>query len=295
MKTLLGAFFRSIGLLIAHLPLRAREALAVVLAALWFDVFRIRRRVALENLEIAYPEKSLKERTHIARESIRNLGQTMIEFAFFPTFKKSDVPLYFDIEGEEFVKAVLAEGKGAILLSLHIGSGDFAVAAVSQLGYPTYLISKEFKSKWLNDLWFGMRALHGTRFIAPEKSSFEILRALKRNGLVFFILDQWMGPPSGVRTQFFGKETGTALGLAIIAGRTKVPVIPCYTWHKSGGRHGIVFEKPIPFIEAGDDSSPKAKNIAVMTQIYTDKIEEIIRRHPEQWMWIHRRWKEFRD
>jgi KDO2-lipid IV(A) lauroyltransferase len=153
------------------------------------------------------------------------------------------------------------------------------------------LISKEFKSRWLNDLWFGMRRKHGTRFIAPEKSSFEILRALRRNELVVFVLDQFMGPPIGVRTRFFGKETGTAMGCALMADRTHSPVVPCYTYRKEDGRHVMVFEKPIEFLDHG----LRDQNIAVMTQIYTDKIEAIVRKHPGQWMWIHRRWKEFRE
>jgi KDO2-lipid IV(A) lauroyltransferase len=136
-----------------------------------------------------------------------------------------------------------------------------------------------------------MRRKHGTRFISPEKSSFEILRALRRNEIVIFVLDQFMGPPIGVRTRFFGKETGTAAGCALMAGRTGAPLIPCCTYRRSDGRHVAFFEAPIPFLDDG----LREKNIAVMTQIYTDKIESYVRLYPGQWMWIHRRWKEFRE
>jgi KDO2-lipid IV(A) lauroyltransferase len=294
MKWLLGLYFRVLSWLVAALPVRWRERIGDFIGFVWFDVLRLRRKIAIENVGVAFPEKSLREQTAIARSSLRHLGRTLVEYTLFPFFQKDDFDRHFSVTGNEHVEAALARGHGAIFLTLHLGSGDFAIAGLSRIGYRTHLISKEFKARWLNEMWFGMRARHGTKFISPEKSSFDILRALRRNEIVIFVLDQWMGPPVGVRTLFFGKQTGTAMGLAIIASRTKAPVIPCYTWREGNGRHAIVFEKPIESKEFAD-SSEREQNIAVMTQIYTDKIEEIIRRHPEQWMWIHRRWKVFRD
>lgn len=292
MKPLIGLCFKSFSFLISRLPWRVRDAFAVTIGILWFDVFRIRRQVAIDNLAIAFPEMSLADRTRLARASLGHMGRTLMEFTLFPFLQKHDIPRLFEIENLEIFERALKDGKGALLLSLHIGNGDFATAAMSRLGYQMSLISKEFKARWLNDLWFGMRQKHGTQFISPEKSSFEILRALKRNRGVLFVLDQFMGPPIGVRTRFFGKETGTAAGLALLASRTGAPVIPSYTYRLGNGKQIIRFEDPI--VVQLDDRL-KDQNITVMTQAYTDKLEEIIRRHPEQWMWIHRRWKEFRE
>ncbi len=291
MKLLIGSFARLLGFFIAHLPRPARNFLGDALAFFWFDVLRIRRRIAVDNVTIAFPDKSLPERTAIARASLRNLGRTLMEYSLFPYLKAERVNDRFAIHGEEHLKTALNLGKGAMLATLHLGNGDLAIAGLSLRGYKVSLISKEFKTRWLNDLWFGMRMRLGTKFIAPEKSSFDILRALKRNEIVIFVIDQWMGPPVGVRTQFFGKTTGTAMGLAIMQGRTQSPVIPCYTWRRDDGRHEMVFLPAVPYQDVGD----KEKNIAVMTQIYTDRVEDAIRLHPGQWMWIHRRWKEFRD
>jgi KDO2-lipid IV(A) lauroyltransferase len=233
------------------------------------------------------------ERVRIARASLSNLGRAIVEYALFPFLTAKDASRWLEIEGGEHVDKVLhASGaRGAIFLGLHLGNGDFAIGLLSLAGWPMNLISKEFKAKWLNDLWFGMRKRLGTKFISHQKSSFDILRALKRNEIVIFVLDQYMGPPIGVRTQFFGHTTGTAMGLALMADRTHAPVIPCYTYRKADGKHVAVFDKPIEYL----DNGPRQENIATMTQVYTDKIEEIVRKHPEQWMWIHRRWKEFRD
>jgi KDO2-lipid IV(A) lauroyltransferase len=291
MKQLIGLFFKALSFVISHLPRFLREGIATGIGILWFDVLRIRRDVALANLQIAFPEMPLAERTRIARASLVGMGRTIVEFTYFPFFSRKDVDRLFVIEGLEYVQEARKLGKGVIFLSMHLGNGDYAGSALSLTGLPLHLISKEFKARWLNDMWFGMRKKHGTRFISPEKSSFDILRALKRNEIVIFVLDQFMGPPIGVRTMFFGKETGTAAGLALMAGRTGAPVIPSYTYRRPDGKVAAVFEAPIPYLDDG----PRDRNIAVMTQAYTDKIESIVRRHPEQWMWIHRRWKEFRD
>jgi Kdo2-lipid IVA lauroyltransferase/acyltransferase len=268
-----------------------------MLGIVWFDVLRIRRRVAIENVAIAYPELSRADAVGMARSSLRHMGRTIFEFALFPFFKVESVPRVFDVQGLEYLEAAFAKEKGVLMLGLHLGNGDLGIAALSRLGWPVSLISKTFRTKWLNDLWFGMRAKHGTQFISPEKSSFQILRALKSKRAVFFVLDQFMGPPIGCRTKFFGRETGTAMGLAIMAERSGAPVVPAYTYRQPNGRHMIVFESEIAWQDASRSSQKRDEahdeNIASMTQIYTDRIEAIVRRHPEQWMWIHRRWKNF--
>jgi Kdo2-lipid IVA lauroyltransferase/acyltransferase len=291
MKQLLGLLCKSLSFLIACLPKGARDFIGDIIGFLWFDVFRIRRNVAIQNVGVAFPEMSESDRVKMARWSLRHMGRTIVEYSLFPFFSRKKADQLFRYEGLEQVDEVLKLGKGAIFVTLHLGNGDLAISALSKRGYPISLISKEFKSRWLNDLWFGMRRKHGTQFISAEKSSFDILRTLKRNGIVVFVLDQFMGPPIGVRTLFFGKETGTALGCALMAGRTGTPVFSTYTYRADDGKHVAVIEELIPFL----DNGPREKNIAIMTQVYTDKIESIVRRHPEQWMWIHRRWKEFRD
>lgn len=286
----------AVSFLLASLPRSARSFLGDIIGILWFDVFRIRRRVAIENVAIAYPYLSRREQSRMARWSLRHMGRSLIEYSLFPFFRSEDIPEHFTIRGKEHLESAYAEGKGVMILGLHLGNGDFGIAAMSRMGWPVSLISKNFKSKWLNDLWFGMRAKHGTQFISPEKSSFQILRALKAKRAVFFVLDQFMGPPIGCRTRFFGRETGTAMGLALMAERSGSPVVPAYTYREVNGKHVIVFEPAIAWQDASQVLGREVshdENIASMTQIYTDKIENMIRQHPEQWMWIHRRWKNF--
>jgi KDO2-lipid IV(A) lauroyltransferase len=293
MRRLIGSLCKAVSWLISQLPVPVRLAIGDAIGVLWFDILRIRRKTAIDNVGIAFPEMPLGERTVLARSSLRHMGRSIVEYALFPFINSGNLERFFVLEGKEFIDEALKAGRGVLILTLHVGNGDLAVSALSRWGYRMNLISKVFKTRWLNELWFGMRRKHGTEFIAPEKSSFEILRALKRNESVVFVLDQFMGPPVGVRTKFFGRETGTAAGLALFYERTKAPVVPCVTYRRPDGRHVVRFEAPVSV--QGLDDRPRDENIRALTQAYTDKLEEIVRRHPDQWMWIHRRWKEFRE
>jgi KDO2-lipid IV(A) lauroyltransferase len=280
---------RVLGIIVLTVPRFVWVGLAWALALLWFDVFRIRRSVAVANVLRAFPEFDHNKANRIARASIYHLAMNLVEFVYMPVFEARHLSRFFVMHGYHHLETARSNGRGALLLGLHLGNGDFSIAALSRSGMPVHLISKEFKARWLNRLWFGMRGRHGTRFIPVEKSSFDILRALRNNELVIFVLDQFMGPPSGVPTKFFGHPTGTAAGLAVFADRTRSPVIPCFTYRDTSGISHMVFEAPLPFVEG----TTKEDTVARMTQIYTDEVERIVRLHPEQWMWIHRRWKNF--
>jgi KDO2-lipid IV(A) lauroyltransferase len=275
--------------LLACVPQPIRHFLGGLLGLLWFDILRIRRRVALENLKLAFPQWTDAQRRRCARQSLKNMGATLLNYVLLRFMTAEYGDRYFIVEGLEHWENARKLGRGVLLLSMHVGQGDLGVAVLSRRGFPFYLISKEFKSAWLNKIWFGIRARNGTRFISFHKSLFDILRAVRENAGIIFVIDQFMGPPSGVQVTFFGQPTGTAKGLAMIAERTESPVLPLYTYRLDDGRNVVVFEKPIPFQDQGE----KNQNIQVMTQIYTDKIEEIVRKYPNQWMWIHKRWKTF--
>jgi KDO2-lipid IV(A) lauroyltransferase len=131
------------------------------------------------------------------------------------------------------------------------------------------------------------------RFIDPhgETTAFEILKALKRGAGVIFVIDQYMGKPFGIKTRFFGIETGTAYGLALFVMKTGAPVIPVYSREGEDGKLHLIFEPAVDVpAREGED---KEAAILRRTQTYNDVIESIVRRHPEEWLWVHRRWKHF--
>lgn len=263
-------------------------------------MFRIRRNIVIDNISKAYPELDKKQVLKIGRRSMMTLGIGIVDVFCLPFANEKWLKKNVVVEGEKNIQEALKKGKGFFALGAHMGSGDMGLTALNYLfnnsqsvnekRLKVNLITKRFKNQWLNDYWFKVRQKHGTNLIEDRKSSFDILRALKRNEMVIFVLDQFMGPPLGVKTQFFGRETGTAMGLALLVEKTQVPVLPCYSYLRGDGKIVSVFEKEIPLQDFGS----RNKTIEEMTQIYTQKIEEIVRKYPEQWMWVHRRWKEFK-
>lgn len=270
-------------------PQALRWSFAVFLGTLWFDVFRLRRFTILKNLTIAFPEKSFEERKRIARLSMYNLCYNFVEFCLMPFMNQKWLRKHVVFHGLENYERAKAKGKGVFLFSLHIGNGDVGCAAMSLHGLRIHLISKRFKNSFLNGLWFGVREKMGTRFLEPHGPSlaFDLLRACRQNETVIFVIDQFMGRPYGIETTFFGRKTGTAYGLALFALKTKAPVLPVYTYRDAQLRTHIVFEEEVQ-VEKIED---KDLQIRHMTQKYNDRVESIVRRYPEQWMWVHRRWK----
>lgn len=290
---LLGYFLKLFAGFIWLLPRRLQLLSGDLLAVFAFDILRFRRKIVMENLDIAFPEKQASEKIKIARESYRNLGRGLIEYSFFSFLTKNWVNKNFEIHGLRNYAELASQEKGVLLLTLHLGNGDLALAGLAASGFPVHLISKHFNSQWLNKLWFGVREQIGMKFIPEEKSSFQILRALKNNSMVVFVLDQFMGPPVGVATKFFGRQTGTAAGLALFSLKTGLPVLPGYTFRKSDGKIVVVFEEAIKSFSQGTSGGDLDKDIVRLTQLYSDKLESIVRKHPDQWMWLHRRWKTF--
>jgi KDO2-lipid IV(A) lauroyltransferase len=290
MKYLVGSLSKVLAFLIHFMPLGFRNLLGDCIGILWFDILRVRRSIVLDNLKTAFPDLSLKEREFLGRKSLKNFGRGIVDYSHLPFINKNNYKQYIEVQNTHYVYEALKRGKGVCLLSLHLGNGDLGGAGLALSGMPIHLISKEFKLKWLNELWFTARARLGVKFIPPRNSTYSILGKLKANEVVIFVNDQFMGPPIGVKTTFFGKETGSAMGLSVIARRKKVPVIPVYCYRKENGQQVVSCDREIEF----EEQSKKSETIRYMTQKYNDKIEQLIKKHPDQWMWVHRRWKEFK-
>jgi KDO2-lipid IV(A) lauroyltransferase len=263
--------------------------LGKLLGLTWFYLVRIRRGQVFSGLHLAFPELSDGQRYQIAKLNYINYGQSFIETLMIPCLSQNFLNSQIEWYGFENYLAAQNKGKGVFLLTLHMGSWELMSVAGVRRGVPLYNITKKFKASGINKAWVDLRLNQGLKLISEEKSTFEILRVLKKGAAVGFILDQFMGPPPGVKTVFFGKETGTASGLALFADRTGVPVLPVYNFRTNEGKINIVFEPELNFMEQGDTR----KNISFMTQLYTSKIEDIVKKHPEQWLWLHRRWKPF--
>jgi KDO2-lipid IV(A) lauroyltransferase len=275
--------------LILHSPRRFQLFLGDQLGDLAYFLAKTRKQVVDENLQRAFPELSASERVELSKKHFRHLGKMLIEYLWSPALRRKDLDRLFVMEGKENFAEALKQGKGAFLLGSHIGSGDISIIMTHLSGFPLHLIGKRTKIHWVTRLLFGLREIHGVTALPEESAMLSIFRALKKNEIVIFVLDQFMGPPVGIETQFFGHETGTALGLAIFAEKTKAPVLQVWNYRDDDGRIHIVVEKPLSLNFEG----PRDEVHQALTQKFTDEIERTIRLKPEQWFWVHKRWKPF--
>lgn len=281
-----------IGFFFFFCPLFVRLFLVKIFSWFIYDLLKFRRWTLLKNISIAFPEKTKAEKHQIAKNSIKNLALGLFEFLSLSWVSQDWQQQNVFFDGLENYNNAKNQNKGVLLLSLHLGNGDYGCAMFAFRAIDIYLISKKFKAKWINDFWFGVREKMGVRFIDPHgsKTPFEILSALKAKKGVIFVLDQFMGKPYGIETTFFGRKTGTAYGLALFAIKSKAPVVPVYTYRDQSLRLHVVFDPEIKYFGTSEN---RDLQIIEMTQNYNQWIEEKVKSYPDQWMWIHRRWKKW--
>lgn len=273
------------------LPWWVNRALGHALAFIWVDLFRIRKKIVFDNIEIAFPGTSEKTKLSWMQHSLYILCRGFFDLAKIPTLTDQWIDDNVVFHGQKTLAPF--ENQGLLVMSLHIGSGDLAAAIISRRLKPLSLISKRFKNKFLDEFWFSLRQKSKSEFIDAhgKNNSFEILRALKRKRGVVFVIDQYMGKPYGIKTDFFGRTTGSAYGLALFAQKTKTPALPIYSyWDQSEKLHICVG----PVIDLSDlISEDTDRNNLQITNRFNNVLEDIIKQNPSQWMWVHRRWKAF--
>lgn len=292
---LLVQFFVKIATAVSILfPRQVLRKMGSWVGFLWFDVFGFRRQIVLDNLKLAFPEWTDEQRLAVGRESVYQLGYNFAEIFTIPAMDQKWLEKNAVIEGWENLEKASAENKGVFFLTLHLGNGDMGANTVAMRGQEIYIITKRFKTQWFNDMWFAVRGSQGVKYIDAHSpnNAFEILKALKKKAALVFVLDQYMGKPFGIASTFFGKRTGTAYGLALFVQKTKAPVLPIYTYEGTDKKLHTVIEPAMDLANCVVDD--KDQTISNMTQAFNDKLESIIRKHPEQWMWVHRRWKDFK-
>ena len=288
---------RKLGNLFSHLlsyfwrflPWSANLYCARVLAFIWVDIFKIRLSVIYDNLKTAFPLITAPEQAMIAKKSMVALCRSFFDVIRIPFLTDQWIDENVIFEGQAQIDRIKAEDSGLFFLSLHLGSGDLAGVIVSRRIKPMTLITKRFSNQFLDAFWFGLRERSESRFInAHDKNNaFQILGDLKRKRGVAFVLDQFMGMPYGVESRFFNVTTGTAYGLALFARKTSKPVYPLYTYWDSDNKLHICID------EAIDLTRELSETNQVITNKFNSVLENIISKHPEHWMWVHKRWKTF--
>lgn len=285
--------FRVISRLFHLLPVSVRHFLSEVLTWIWWDVLQVRKLVVHRNLRIAFRTWTREERLALGRRSIQHLSGNLWDLLLVPAADEKWAEKNVKWFGEEHLKAALAQGKGVLLLGMHMDSGDMAATCLALRGYRIHLITKRFKSKLTDWLWFALRKKPGVSYMEAHgsKTAYDVLSALKKNEIVVFVNDQQMGPPYGIKARFFGRSTGTAFGLALFALKTGAPIIPLYILRQPDWTQHVMVEAELRYDFA--ETLSRDEKVQALTQLVTDQIESIVRRWPESWMWVHRRWKDF--
>ena len=281
-------FLRHLGTLAQALPLCISLALGATLGSIVFHILRIRRRVALRNLRLAF-RNALSEREirRIAIRLYRNIGRSLVELLRFPLLTPERVRKLVAFDHVERLDRVTRSGKGAILLTGHFGNWELMASAIAHRTRPFGVLVAPLKNRPIDDLAHVYRRAGRLLPIPTGTSVRKLLRRLRRGEFVGLVADQDAGR-DGLFVEFFGRPASTAQGPALLAHRENLPILMSFIVREPGGRHRVFFE-PVPDELSDDPSSPKA--IRRITEYYTHMLESYVRRYPDHWFWVHRRWK----
>jgi KDO2-lipid IV(A) lauroyltransferase len=245
-------------------------------------------RFAEANLRLALPELTEPQRQAIRRGVFRNLGRLLGETSQFPKFNRANIEKIVVYEGLQNYLDAVAQGRGVILLTGHIGAWELSVFAHSIYGYPMSFLKRNVDNPLVEELAESRRARFGNRSIDKKGSVREVLKTLKAGGVVGILADLNATREEGVFCDFFGIPACTTAGVATLALRTGAVVLPGYLiWDETARIHRLHFDPPIETLNTGNQKD----DVQINTARYTKALETVIRRHPDQWLWIHRRWR----
>nr|WP_281281237.1 lysophospholipid acyltransferase family protein [Pontiella desulfatans] len=267
-------------------PLSAARGLGRFVGFVFGRVLRHHREDAFEALERSIPELSPAECKKTINTMYRLQGVHFLEMMWYSMRGLEAVKAAVEVDGLEHVETARERGKGVLALTAHIGNFELMPMATAALGYKLSVIVKRIKNEAVNEVVGKLRTHEGLSFLATDHAYRDCLKALRRNEAVGMIIDQNMTRDSGVFVDFFGKPACTSPGLAYMAAQSQAPVVPVFIYRKPDGGFRLKVHPPL---DPPEDRQPETIHAA--TQLYTKVIEDAICVAPEQWIWMHRRWK----
>jgi len=272
---------------IAALPRPLARAAGISLAWIIYLLHGKLRRVGKRNLELAFPEKSRKERANIVRGVFTSLGRQLAEVCLYRRYTRENVSKTVVYEGFENYERALARGKGLLFLTAHLGAWELSAFAHSLYGYPLGVLMRPLDNPYLDRLVRSYRTLHGNKAVDKDFAR-GLIAAMRKGEAVGVLMDTNMIASQGVFVDFFGIQACTASGIARVALRTDAAVVPGFTiWDPMLKKYRLRFDPAAKLIRTGDTEADVVANTALFTKI----IEDYVRRYPDQWLWVHRRWK----
>ncbi len=273
---------------LGRMPRGVARLLAGFIAFAVYWCFGRLRRVGVRNLELAFPELSSKTRKKILRRVYVHLGWQLVEFCRMNRYTPENTRNWMRTEGLEHYLNAQARSKGVLIITGHLGAWELSSFYHSLMGHPMGMVIRRLDNRRLDKYVNGIRCMHGNNVVHKDDFGRGLLTAMRAGGTVGILMDTNMTPPQGEFVRFFGIEACTGTGLAHIARKTGAAVLPGFMlWEPDERRYVLRFG---PEVEI-----PRSENVAADilegTQHCTSALESWIRRYPDQWLWIHRRWK----
>jgi len=272
--------------LVRVLPRRASLAVGDGLGRLFYVLHGRRRQLALDNLKAAFPSKTEKECLAVLRGTFGHFGRHVVDLLNFDKMTADEIMQLVQIEGEERVEQALARGKGAMYYTGHFGYWELQIMMHAVRFKPIVMVARTLDNPLLERVIERIRTRVGTRVIPRQGAVRGLLRALLDRESVGLMIDQHIQDRSAVMVDFFNRPASTTSTIAALALRTGAPIIPVFALPLPGGRYRMIYEAPI---QPPDDDDPDA--VRTYTQRCTDLLEMYVRRYPELWFWMHRRWR----
>jgi KDO2-lipid IV(A) lauroyltransferase len=276
----------SVAIAVRPLPMRFVRQLGETLGLMFYAVDRVHRRIALANLAFAFPARTEAERRAIARAMFRHFGRLLLELLKFASLSKGEQLALVDWEGEERVRLAQAQGKGVLFCTGHFGFWEQQALAHALTLDPMAVMARALDNPRLHALLDRIRTSNGNSVLYRHGAVRKALRLLADGKSIGILIDQHMTSPDAIQVDFFGRSAATTSTLAALAIRTGAPVVPLFAFPLPGGRYRMIYEHPV---EPPPLDSPDA--VREFTQRCTDVLEMHVRRHPELWLWMHRRWR----
>lgn len=266
------------------LPRRLVYGIGIIFGQLLYYVLGSRRKIAIENLKMAF-NLDTKDATRMAKRVFRSLGVTFAEIFFTPHLTDGFIERYVEIEGEEYLRAAMDEKRGVVAFTGHFGNWELLGGIVSKLGYPVNAVARRQESKLGDKFLAKVREQYGEGISIRGMGLREGYRALLRGEILALLADQ-DAREHGWFVEFFGRQASTFPGVVQLAQRTGAPIVPVFHARVGCCRHKVIIR---PAVHIPRDASQE--DLHRHLQELTNILEDIIRTYPDQWFWIHRRWK----
>ena len=270
------------------MPRNIAHRAAKILAWLGFHLAGRQRRAGMRNLRIAFPELRDNEREQILRGSFQNLGRLLVEFTHFRELNKRNIWRFVVHDGLENYLEGLRRGRGVIFMTAHFGAWELSSFAHAIYGFPLKFVVRPIDNPHVERLISEYRTLSGNVPVQRRSAARDILKALRRNEAVGILFDQNTTRSEGVFAEFFGVPAATTPSIALLALRTGAAVVPGFLiWDEKLRKHRLRLDPPVELINTGNLDQDVLEN----TKVFNKILESYVRKCPDHWLWIHRRWK----